>query len=93
MAKILRKVRKLHTMNLAVNIGGLELKNPFILASSDNTRDIRQIKKAEKFGASAVVLKAMLPPDSVELDSMLRVFVDVKGKTVYGTAGANRKLV
>lgn len=77
-------------MNLAVNVGGLELKNPFILASSDNTRDIRQIKQAEKYGASAVVLKAMLPSDSDELSSMLRVFVDAKGKTVYGTAGANR---
>ena len=77
-------------MNLSVNIGGLELKNPFILASSDNTRDIRQIKQAEEYGASAVVLKAMLPSDSDELQSMLRVFVDAKGKTVYGTAGANR---
>jgi dihydroorotate dehydrogenase/NAD-dependent dihydropyrimidine dehydrogenase PreA subunit len=32
----------------------------------------------------------MLPSDSDELKSMLRVFVDAKGKTVYGTAGANR---
>ena len=66
------------------------MKNPFILASSDNTRDIKQIKRAEEYGASAVVLKAMLPSDSDELASMLRVFVDAKGKTVYGTAGANR---
>ena len=77
-------------MKLSVNIGSLELKNPFILASSDNTRDIRQLKQAEENGASAVVLKAMLPSDSNELQSMLRVFVDAKGKTVYGTAGANR---
>jgi dihydroorotate dehydrogenase/Pyruvate/2-oxoacid:ferredoxin oxidoreductase delta subunit len=77
-------------MNLKVNIGGLELKNPFILASSDNTRDIKQIKCAEENGASAVVLKAMLPSGSDELNSMLRVYVDAKEKTVYGTAGANR---
>jgi dihydropyrimidine dehydrogenase (NAD+) subunit PreA len=77
-------------VDLSVNIAGLELKNPFILASSDNTRDIRQVKQAEEYGASAVVLKAMLPPDSNELSSMLRVFVDAKEKTVYGTAGANR---
>jgi dihydropyrimidine dehydrogenase (NAD+) subunit PreA len=77
-------------VNLSVNIAGLELKNPFIVASSDNTRDIRQIKQAEECGASAVVLKAMLPPNSNELQSMLRVFVEAKKKLVYGTAGATR---
>jgi dihydropyrimidine dehydrogenase (NAD+) subunit PreA len=77
-------------VDLSANIAGLELKNPFIVASSDNTRDIRQIKQAEECGASAVILKAVLPPDSNELQSMLRVFVEAKEKIVYGTAGANR---
>ena len=76
--------------NLSTNIAGLELKNPFIAASSDNTRDIRQLRRAEECGASAFIVKALLPANSIELKSTLRVFVDAKGRNVYGTAGANR---
>ena len=61
-------------VNLSTNIAGLELKNPFIAASSDNTRDIRQVRRAEECGASAFVIKALLPSTSSELDSTLRVF-------------------
>ena len=77
-------------VDLSVNFVGVELKNPLVVASSDNVRDIRQIKKAEEHGASAIILKAILPPDSIELQSILRVFVDAKGQTIYGTAGASR---
>jgi dihydroorotate dehydrogenase/NAD-dependent dihydropyrimidine dehydrogenase PreA subunit len=77
-------------LDLSVNFAGVELKNPLVVASSDNVRDIRQIKKAEEHGASAIILKAILPPDSIELQSVLRVFVDAKGQTIYGTAGATR---
>jgi dihydropyrimidine dehydrogenase (NAD+) subunit PreA len=77
-------------VDLSTNIAGLELRNPFIVASSDSTRDIRQVTKAEECGASAFVLKALLPSYSNELQSKLRVFVDAKKKNVYGTAGANR---
>ena len=51
-------------IDLSINFAGLELKNPLIVASSDNVRDIRQIKQAEEYGASAVILKSMLPPGS-----------------------------
>jgi dihydropyrimidine dehydrogenase (NAD+) subunit PreA len=77
-------------VDLLVNFAGIELKNPLVVASSDNVRDIRQVKKAEEHGASAIILKAILPPDSIELQSVLRVFVDAKGQTIYGTAGASR---
>lgn len=77
-------------VNLSTNIAGLELKNPFIAASSDNTRDIRQLRQAEECGASAFIVKALLPSTSNELKSTLRVFVDAKRKNIYGTAGANR---
>jgi dihydroorotate dehydrogenase len=48
-------------VDLSVNFAGVELKNPLVVASSDNVRDIRQIKKAEEHGASAIILKAILP--------------------------------
>ncbi|MFC2070168.1 hypothetical protein ACFLTB_03215 [Chloroflexota bacterium] len=77
-------------VDLSINFAGLELKNPLIVASSDNVRDIRQIKQAEEYGASAVILKAMLPPASISPQMMLRIFVDAKGQAVCGGAGANR---
>ena len=82
--------KEIPVVNLSTNIAGLELKNPFIVASSDNTRDIRQLRQAEECGASAFIVKALLPSSSIELKSTLRVFVDTKGNNVYGTAGANR---
>jgi dihydroorotate dehydrogenase (fumarate) len=75
-------------VDLSVNFAGLELKNPFIVASSENVRDIRQIKKAEKCGASAVVLKAMGPPGSIRLNSVLRMYADVEGKALFGIGGS-----
>jgi dihydropyrimidine dehydrogenase (NAD+) subunit PreA len=77
-------------IDLSVNFASIDLKNPLVVASSDTVRDIRQVKKAEEYGASAVILKGMLPDNSNELNSILRVFVDEKGQTVYGTAGASR---
>ena len=75
-------------VDLSTNFAGLELKNPLVVASSENVRDIRQIKKAENCGASAVILKAMGRPPSPLLDSMLRIFVDVKGQAVFGGGGS-----
>jgi dihydropyrimidine dehydrogenase (NAD+) subunit PreA len=43
--------------NLAVNFAGLELKNPFIAASSELTDEFDKIKWAEDAGASAVCTK------------------------------------
>jgi dihydropyrimidine dehydrogenase (NAD+) subunit PreA len=75
-------------VDLTTNFAGLELNSPFIVASSETVRDIRQIKKAEKCGASAVILKAMGPPGSPLLYSKLRTFVDVKGQAIYGIGGS-----
>ena len=77
-------------VDLSVNFAGIELKNPLVVASSDTVRTISQVKKAEECGASAVILKAMFPDDSSELNSILRIFVDEKGQTVYGAAGTSR---
>jgi dihydropyrimidine dehydrogenase (NAD+) subunit PreA len=73
--------------DLSLDFCGLELKNPLIVASSDAMRDIRQIKQAEECGASAVILKGMLPSSSVGLDWLLRLFLDIETKTVCGIAG------
>ena len=43
--------------NLNVNFAGLELKNPFIAASSELTDEFDKIRWAEDFGASAVCTK------------------------------------
>ena len=77
-------------VDLSVNFAGLELKNPLAIASADHVRNIAQVMKAEECGASAVILKGMLPDGSSELSSTLRVFVDEKAQTVYGAAGASR---
>ena len=74
-------------VDLSVHLAGLELKNPLIVASSENVRDIRQIKRAEECGASAVILKAMGPPDSLLLEPKMRIFIDVKGQAVMGSGG------
>lgn len=42
---------------LAVNLGGLKLKNPIIVASSELTNTVSKIKEAERWGASAVSTK------------------------------------
>jgi len=43
--------------DLRVNFAGLELKNPFVVASSELTNTVEKIKLAEKYGASAVSTK------------------------------------
>jgi dihydroorotate dehydrogenase/Pyruvate/2-oxoacid:ferredoxin oxidoreductase delta subunit len=77
-------------LDLSVNFAGLELKNPLMVASSDNVRDIRQIRKAEHCGASAVIIKALFPPGALGLKPKLRLFIDAKGLTRYGACVANR---
>ncbi|MFH1651044.1 MAG: 4Fe-4S binding protein [Chloroflexota bacterium] len=77
-------------IDLSVNLAGLELKNPLIVASSDNTRDVRQVKQAEACGAGAVVLKGALPPGRIGLQSTLRLYPDYKTGAMHGHAGAKR---
>ncbi len=77
-------------VDLSVNFAGLELKNPLVVASSDNVRDIRQIRKAEQCGASAVITKALLPQGALGLHPKFRMFIDAKGMTRYGGCVARR---
>ncbi len=42
---------------LAVNFAGLDLKNPFVVASSELTNSVSKLKDAERWGASAVSTK------------------------------------
>lgn len=74
-------------IDLSLDLCGLELKNPLIVASSDAMRDIRQIKQAEECGAAAVIIKGMLPSNSVALSWLLRFSLDVETKTICGIAG------
>lgn len=46
-------------MNLKVDFGGLELKNPIIASSAGTTKDAVHCKMAEKSGFSAVILKSI----------------------------------
>ncbi|HVN97985.1 MAG TPA: hypothetical protein VMT62_16265 [Syntrophorhabdaceae bacterium] len=77
-------------IDLAVDFMGIRLKNPLVVASADIGRSVGQIRKAEQCGAAAVIVKGMLPDDSSELKSVMRVLVDEKAQTVYGAAGASR---
>jgi dihydropyrimidine dehydrogenase (NAD+) subunit PreA len=74
-------------VDLSLNFAGLELKNPLIVASSDASRDIRQVRKAEECGAAAIIIKAMLPPDSVALTWRSRFFIDAETGTLCGIGG------
>jgi len=47
-------------IDTSVSFGGLELKNPFVVASASTTRKLQQVKLAEEMGASAVILKAIV---------------------------------
>ncbi len=54
-------------VDLSVEFAGLKLKNPFIASSGSTTRTLKQLKEAEKYGASAVVTKmALLEPQAVK---------------------------
>ncbi|MFH0999417.1 MAG: dihydroorotate dehydrogenase-like protein [Bacteroidota bacterium] len=46
-------------MDLSSNYLGLKLKNPIIVGSCGLTSNLNEIKKIEKFGAAAVVLKSI----------------------------------
>lgn len=52
-------------MDLTSNYLGLNLKNPLIIGSSGLTSSISEIKKLEKFGAAAVVLKSIFEEEIV----------------------------
>ena len=46
-------------MDLSTNYLGLNLKNPIVVGSCSLTYSLSEIKKLEKYGAAAVVLKSI----------------------------------
>jgi dihydropyrimidine dehydrogenase (NAD+) subunit PreA len=73
--------------NLSINFAGLELRNPLIVAASDASRTVWQLREAEKCGASAVIIKA-ISLDPVALKSKPRFYVDKN--SVFGFGGSKR---
>ena len=49
------------TVDLRVNLGGLELRNPLVVASADIGYHLGQIKEAEGYGAGAFITKGCIP--------------------------------
>ena len=48
--------------NLPVTLGGMELRNPFIVASGPTTKRVEQLELAEKSGWAAVSIKQTFNP-------------------------------
>jgi dihydroorotate dehydrogenase len=74
-------------VDLSVNFAGLELRNPLVVTSSDASRNLWQLKEAEKCGASAVIIKA-ISTDPIALKSVTRFYVDKN--SVFGFGGSKR---
>ena len=70
--------------DLSTSYLGLKLKNPLILSSSGLTSTIESLKKAEKAGASAVVLKSLFEEDMTsEVKKMGQNFDDMLHPEAY----------
>jgi dihydroorotate dehydrogenase (fumarate) len=70
--------------NLSTTYLGLKLKNPLILSSSGLTATIDNLKKAEKAGAAAVVLKSLFEEDMTsEVKKMGQNFDDMLHPEAY----------
>ena len=71
-------MKKLHT-----EYAGLQLKNPLIVGSSSLMGNIKNLKKLEKLGAAAVVLKSIYEEEITnEFDSILKE-AEAKGDKEY----------
>lgn len=70
--------------DLSTSYLGLKLKNPLIMSSSGLTSSIENLKKAEKAGASAVVLKSLFEEDMTsEVKKMGQNFDDMLHPEAY----------
>ena len=77
--------------DLSVDLGGLKLKNPFVVASSDIGCHLGQIKEAAHFGAAAIITKGCLPrPDAAGLARKPRFRANLDRGTLCGVAGYRR---
>lgn len=67
--------------NLKTNYMGLELDNPIILGASSMSNDLDKLKKAEEFGAGAIVYKSLFEEqiqlEALQLDEKLTEYNDI----------------
>lgn len=77
--------------DLRVNLGGLELENPLVIASADIGCYLEQIKEAERYGAGAFITKGCIPSKAaVGFARKPRFRVDLKKGALSGLGGARR---
>lgn len=72
-------------IDLSINYMGLNLKNPIVASSSPFWEDIKNIKKAEKYGASAIVLHSLFQEQTELEQEELNRFL-VEGSESYAEA-------
>ncbi|MBI2869191.1 MAG: 4Fe-4S binding protein [Chloroflexi bacterium] len=78
-------------VDLRVNLGGVALNNPLVIASSDLGCHLGAIKEAEGYGAGAFITKGCISrPDAVGLKRKPRHRVDLKKMTISGHSGSRR---
>jgi dihydropyrimidine dehydrogenase (NAD+) subunit PreA len=77
--------------DLSVNLGGLKLKNPLLVASADIGCHLGQIKEAEHCGAGAFITKGCIPKTGASgLTRKARFRANLKDGTLCGIAGFRR---
>jgi dihydroorotate dehydrogenase/NAD-dependent dihydropyrimidine dehydrogenase PreA subunit len=78
--------------DLHVNLAGLQLKNPIVVAAGDIGCHLGQIKEAAHYGAGAFITKGCIPkPGAVGLSRKARFRFDLKRGAFSGMAGARRQ--
>src|SRR5512147_634208 len=72
--------------NLKTKYMGLELDNPVIVGASNIVTDLDKIKKAEEYGAAAIVYKSLFEEqiqlENYQLDQRLNEFNDLHAEMV-----------
>ena len=78
--------------DMSVNLAGLELRNPIVVASGDIGCRLGQIKEAEQYGAAAFITKGCIPrPEAPGLTRKARFRVNYKKGTFRAMAGSRRQ--
>ena len=79
-------------MNLYTDLGGLQLKNPIVVAAGDVGTRVDQIREAEYYGAAAFITKGCIPgDDAAGLKRKPRFRVSIKNGAFTGVAGFRRQ--
>ncbi len=71
-------------MNLSVNYLGLKLKSPIIAGSSSLTMNLNNLKKIEKAGAGAIILRSLFEEEiTLEYNHLVKAGVESEGYMDY----------